>query len=219
MSNVTRGGLKPATLTNLVTNEAVEFMFNPFEYSITKSNSWTPNSVVGLNLPKLQFHEGQAQTLSLSLHFDSQARGTDVREYSAPLWKMMMIDTNRRNSESGKSEPPPVKFKWNRLEFKAVITSMTEKITLFSDVGVPLRCNVEVSLQQYIDQSDIPPQIAQQAAGQKAQESTTAVQGDRIDNIAAQNGGDPSKQRQIAADNNIDNPLNVPPGTNLRVSR
>lgn len=217
MAPVTRGGLNPATLTNLVTNEVVNFMFNPFEYSIKKSNSWTPNSVVGLNLPKLQFHEGQAQTLSLTLHFDSQARGTDVREYSAPLWTMMMIDTNRRNSESGKSEPPPVKFKWNRLEFKAVITSMTEKITLFSDAGVPLRSSVDVSLQQYIDNSDIPPQIAQQGSGQAAPTTATVVQGDRPDNIAAQNGGNPANYRQIAADNNIDNPLNVPPGTNLRV--
>ena len=217
--NLTRGGLAPATLTNTVTNEVVRFMFNPYEYTISKSNTWQDKPVAGLNLPMVTFQQGGAQTLNLTLHFDSQAQKADVRGYTAPLWKMMMINEQGISQRSGKGEPPPVAFAWGRLHFKAVITSMSEKVTVFTDTGVPVRCTVEISLRQYLDEADIPPQMPQGSGGQPASQSRTVVQGERLDHIAAAQGGGSSNYRQIAADNNINNPLNVPSGTSLKVKK
>lgn len=218
--NLTRGGLTPATITNTVTNEVVRFMFNPYEYTISKTNTWQDKVVSGLNLPLVTFGNGGAQTLSLTLHFDSQAKKADVRGYTAPLWKMMMINEQGKSQRSGKGEPPPVVFEWGKLHFKAIITTMSEKFSLFTDTGTPIRCTVEISLRQYLDEKDVPPQMPQDSgSGQGAAQSRKAVQGERLDHVAASQGGGASNHRQIAADNKIDNPLNIPPGTNLKVKK
>lgn len=216
VSNVTKGGLAPATITNLLTNEAVKFMFNPYEYTITKQNTWQDKPVIGQNLPMVTFQQGGAETLNLTLHFDNQASGGDVRVFTAPLWKMMMIDEQSKNARSGKGQPPPVIFEWGKLHFKAVITNMSQKFLLFSESGVPLRCTVEASLRQYLDEADIAPQTSGQSGGGATPSSATVVQGDRLDHIAASSGGD-TNHRQIAEANNIDNPLNVPAGTQLKL--
>lgn len=219
--NLTRGGLAPATITNTITNEVVRFMFNPYEYTITKTNTWQDKVVSGLNLPLVTFGNGGAQTLSLDLHFDSQAKKADVRGYTAPLWKMMMINEQGKSQRSGKGEPPPVVFEWGKLHFKAIITTMSEKFSLFTDTGTPIRCTVSVTLRQYLDEADVPPQIPQSGgSGQTASQSQKAVQGERLDHVAAsQGGGGASNYREIAADNKINNPLNIPPGTNLKVKK
>lgn len=216
--NVTRGGLRPATLKNLNNNRVVKFMFNPFEYTIKKTNTWAQQegTGTGLNIPIVAFKEGGAITLDLTLHFDTQDSGQDVRGYTAPLWDMMMIDESKKNQRSNKSQPPPVAFEWGRLYFKAIITSMSESFTLFSENGVPLRCQVQVSLQQYIDERDTPPQIQGQGGGQNVPKTSTLVEGERLDHVASQNGGSPSNYRNVAEQNNIDNPQRVPSGTVLR---
>jgi contractile injection system tube protein len=218
-TNLTRGGLSPAKLTNTVTKEVVNFMFNPYEYSISKSNTWNSKEVTGLNLPLVTFGNGGAQSLSLTLHFDTQAKKTDVRAYTQPLWKMMMIDETGKSQRTGKGEPPPVMFEWGKLTFKAVILSITEKFSVFTATGIPIRSTVDISLQQYLDEADVPPQILQAAAAEEAAKSQRVIQGDRIDHIAASSGGGSSNYRQIAADNNINNPLNIPSGTTLKVKK
>ena len=218
--NLTKGGLTPATLTNTVTNEVVRFMFNPYEFTISKSNSWQDKVVTGLNLPLVTFGNGGAQTLSLTLHFDSQSQKGDVRAYTAPIWKMMMINEQGKSQRSGKGEPPPVVFEWGKLHFKAVLTSMSEKFTLFTDAGIPVRCTVEISLRQYLDEADVPPQMIQESGGgQLTARSKKVVQGERLDHIAASQGGGASNYRKVAADNNINNPLKIPSGTTLKVKK
>lgn len=215
--NVTKGGLAPATITNLVSKEVVKFMFNPFEYTITKQNTWQDKPVIGQNLPKVTFQQGGAETLSLTLHFDNQASGGDVRIFTKPLWEMMMIDSQTKNTKSNKGQPPPVMFEWGKLHFKAIITQMSQKFLLFNENGVPLRCTVEVSLRQYLDEADIAPQTAGQSSSTETSTTATMVEGQRLDNVAAENGG--GSHRDVAEANNIDNPHNVPPGTKLQVNK
>lgn len=216
VSNVTRGGLAPATITNLLTKQVVKFMFNPYEYTISKSNTWQDKPVIGQNLPLVTFQQGGAQTLNLTLHFDSQDTGGDVRKYTEALWKMMLIDTTKKNASSGKGEPPPVMFEWGKLHFKAIITQMSQKFTLFKETGVPLRCTVEISLRQYLDEADIAPQTQGQTGGGQTPSSTTKTQGERLDHIAAKNK---TSHREVAAANNINNPNKVPTGTKLKVKK
>ena len=212
---VTRGGLVPAKITNLVTNEEIHFMFNPEQYTLTKSNSWTPKIVTGKNLPQVIFQSGGAQSLSLKLYFDSIESGDDVQDYTKGLWTMMMIDESNENADSGKGTPPPVAFEWGSLYFKAIMTKLSQNFTLFNEQGIPLRCEVNVDLQQFLD---IVPasQDGTSTSGASAPSSETAVQGDRMDLIASRTSGDPSNYREVASQNNIDDPQNLRNGQQIR---
>ncbi len=214
--STTRGGLRPASLTNLANNKVVKFHFNPYEYKINKTNNWNPLRVTGLNQPLVTFEHGGPVSLSLKLHFDNQEAGTDVRAHTSSLWEMMMVDESEKNSLSGKSQPPAVAFSWGALYFKAIILSLSENLTLFSPEGIPLRSEVDISLQEYIALEDLGSEARQQVEAQLQQNrSQQLVQGQRLDNVAAASGNS-GGHRAVAAQNNIDNPLRVPAGTTLR---
>lgn len=207
----TRGGLVPAKLINLSTDETVLCMFNPYEYTLSKQNSWEAKPKRGQNMPKVEFKSGGKQILKLTLHFDGLLDDKDVREFTDPLWRMMQVDTRQTNRDSGKSQPPEVAFEWGRLYFRAVLTSMSQKFTLFTEEGKPVRCQVEVTLEQLIDIDDYkePPPVAPDRA-----QEVNVTAGDRLDHIAARTN---SSIRKIAAANNVDNPNNIPPGQPLTV--
>lgn len=205
----TKGGLVPAKITNLETKDDVSFMFNPFEFTLTKNNSWNEKKKIGRNVPKLEFQGGGTVSVKLTLHFDTQSSGGDVRQHTDALWKMMMVSTQNRNETTNKSLPPAVAFEWGPVYLKAVITDMSQKFTLFSDKGVPLRCAVDVTLKQYAEDGDSQTQIPGLPPGQGTTPSTTMTEGQRIDHVN-------TDMRSVSEKNNIDNPLKIPTGTNLR---
>lgn len=213
----TRGNVEPAKLKNLITDEEVSFMFNPFEFTFTKQNSWNEEPATGHNAPWLKFNNAGAQTVSLSLHFDSQADKKNVRTYTAPLWKMVTIDASNKNAKSGKGEPPPVQFTWGTISFTAVITQISEKFTLFDATGMPLRSTVDISLKEF-HRKGTGAQSTQSGTGMIAAE-TTVTQGQRMDHVAASTTGSAANQRKVAEQNNINNPLNVPNGSKLKTSK
>lgn len=210
---LTRGGLQPAQITNLATGDSVKCMFNPFEYTLTKSNQWEKKPVKGKNVPSVSFKQGGSQVLKLTIHFDTQLDQSDVRTHTDKLWKMMLVDESNTNAKSNKSAPPEVAFEWGRLYFKAVITQMSQKFTLFDENGKPLRCQVDVTLEQMIDVDDYPPQGAGTPPASPAKQAVM-IEGSRIDNVASENN---ANHRDVAEANNIDNPLNIPAGQNLNV--
>jgi len=219
---LTKGGLTPGTIKNLTdTTKEVKFMFNPFEYTITKSTTWNETTVTGRNVPLMSFQSGSPMSLDLTLYFDTldtrteSGTYTSVRDHTMNLWALMMVDESNVNATSGKSEPPAVAFEWGDVYFKSIVTSLTEKLTLFSETGTPLRAEMTVKLQQYFDPDDTDPQIPEQPTWTTtAPKTSTFTAGTRLDLIAAFAGTAQSK-RSIAAANNIDNPLNIPSGTNL----
>lgn len=214
---VTRGGLEPASLINEATGDPVYCMFNPYEYTLTKTNQWNMAPTTGTDVPQPTFTTGGAQSLRLTLYFDTTLDNSDVRKYTDALWKMMMVVDGNKNPKSGKSEPPKVSFKWGRLYFTAYLTNMTQKFTLFKEDGTPLRCQADVTLQQYIDIDDYKDQ-APISGIVGAPQTATAVEGDRLDNLLsriAEKGVE--ELRRVAEENGIDNPLNIPPGSRLRI--
>ncbi len=215
---LTRGGLNPAKIKNITSGDSVECMFNPYEYTLTKQNQWEKKPSKGSNTPEVRFKQGGSQVLKLKVYFDTLHEGTDVRRHTDKLWKMMMVDDSTRHAQSNKSAPPEVAFEWGRLYFKAVLTNMTQKFTLFDDQGMPLRCEVDLTLEQMIDVDDYGPQSPVAGVAPQAAPTTTQTKSsDRPDTLASQNGKSPTDQRQIMEANNINNPLKVPPGTPLIV--
>lgn len=205
---VTRGGLRPATITNLnKTSEVVYFMFNPNEFTIQKSISWSPEGGAGQDIPEYVFDKGNAPTVSLTLHFDSQEDDHDVRDFTYPLWNMARVDESTVNSKTGKGEPPPVAFEWGRLYFKAIITQVTEKFALFDENGTPLRSEVTLSLTLHQDiNSYRPQQRSTTLSSREVPQTKFYALGERLDLIS-------TDWRSVASMNNINNPLRIASGT------
>jgi len=223
----TRGGLMPATLIPKVKGKEkkggeVPCLFNPYEYSISKSNQYDPGKTKGMNIPRIRFQQGGAMILKLNLVFDTydqpEGKPSDVtKEHTHKLWEMMMIDPSNKNPRTGKAEPPHCVFRWGRYEFEGVITQMTETLTLFTKDGVPVRSKVQMSLQQIVDKKGFPGKQNPTSGGGVAPTSRVLYAGDRLDLIAWEEYGDCSKWRLIAEANEWLDPLHLRSGQTIIV--
>lgn len=195
---------------------SVNCMFNPFEYTVAKSNTYDESPRNNSDTPQGEFFSSGAQTLRLSLVFDTYEIGTDVSLETNKLWKFMMTKTQEAASQNEKIEPPQVAFEWGVFKFVSYITNMTQRFTLFKNDGTPVRANVDVTFTQYTDVNDYPGQNPTSGGG-PIERIWRVVAGDRLDTIAAAVYRDANKWRLIAENNGITNPLALRPGTQLRI--
>ena len=118
--------------------------------------------------------------------------------------------------------PPGVLFAWGSFYFAGVMDSMNETLEFFSNEGRPLRASVSIS----ITQQKVNPKIAgtngsgtssPDASGSQQQQTprTAAREGESVQQHAARTTGNPSNWRSIAERNNIENPRQIPAGTQL----
>ena len=203
-----------AFIENLDTGERIEVLFNPKEYTVTKSNSWQRANTSGSNLPDTRFASGQPATLTVQLFFDTYEQKTDVRRFTNKIARLMEVSI-REEGENNKLRPPKVKFHWGLTwSFKAVVTNMTQKFTLFLPTGTPVRATVDVTLQQIEDEGVFPNQNPTSGGGGGRRTRVVAA-GETLDWIAYQELGDPKAWRRLAEANQIADPLGLTPGTVL----
>jgi hypothetical protein len=69
--------------------EPVTCMFNPAEYTVSKSNSFNEKANPKGNAPNSEFATVGSQKLKLSLTFDTYEAGKDVSEVTRKLWEFM----------------------------------------------------------------------------------------------------------------------------------
>lgn len=214
------GELAKASLTNLdkPNSRPIVFMFNPTEYSMSKSNSWEPVKIMGSNVPRLEFTSGGSTELSLELLFDTYERGTDVRTtYTNKIFELTKIDQSTVDKATGIGRPPRCMFSWGKVfNFAAVITSFSIQFTLFKSDGTPVRARVSLSLQECED-SDSKPGQNPTTQGTLGHKVYVVKPGDKLDWIAYQEYKDSSVWRFIADNNNLDDPKDLRPGQTLAI--
>jgi hypothetical protein len=198
----------------------IDCMFNPTTFAFATQNRWESDQIPGKDTPSLRFAGGAGGTFSLSLVFDTTATGTAATVHTNKLLKLMEVDTTLAGYDESKrnGRPPWVKFHWGTHlhSFKAVITSTNITFTYFSNEGMPLRANVELSLEQFEPDANWGPQNP--TSGTPKPKRTHQVQvGDTLDRIAARYYGDSTKWRDIATLNGIADPLDLPPGRLLSI--
>lgn len=210
--------LQKACITNLETNERIECLFNPTEYTVAKTNQWETVIQMGEDVPAPVFLSGGPRTLTMSLFFDTYSEaGKDVREYTDKLAKLMKVDPQLRNEDNDKSRPPTCMFTWGRVfQFVAVITNMTQRFTLFRDDGTPVRATVDVTFQQ-VKPEDRHAAQNPTTAGRPGQRTRLVRPGDRLDWIAYEEYRDPTLWRLIAEANGLDDPMQLTPGQRLAI--
>ncbi len=218
----TRGNLTAARITAVAPVQdygakgsppAVDCHFNPFEYTVSKSNTYDKKPK-NRATAQGEFKESGAQTLKLTLYFDTYEIGEDVSKTTSQLWRFM--EPTEEGDEPDKKEPPTVAFEWGGFRFVAVITNMTQKFTLFDKDGKPVRAQVDVTFTQYHDVKDYAHQNPTSGGG-PPNRIWSVVRGDRLDLIAAEVYKDATQWRLIAQENNITNPFQLRPGTKLLI--
>ncbi len=202
------------------TGTRVECMFNPSKFSFSQSNRWESDQIPGKATPMMRYTGGDGGTFSLSLVFDTTAAGTAVSVHTGKLLLLLDVDTSLAGYDATRNNgrPPWVKFHWGTTlhSFKAVVKSIDVSFTYFSSAGLPLRANVEMSLEQFEPDANWGPQNP--TSGTPKPNRTHQVQvGDTLDRISARYYGDSTKWRVIAAANGIGDPLDLAPGRLLAI--
>ncbi len=192
----------------------VDCMFNPFEYTVSKQNTYSENPKNNGDVPQIEFKKAGPQTLKLNLTFDTYEQKEDVSLTTNQLWKLMESKTRQEGNKNKKVPPPNVAFEWGVFRFVAVITNMTQKFTLFQSDGTPVRAKVDVTFTQHVDLEDYPNQNPTSGGGD-IDRIHQVIAGDRLDNIAYDVYGDATKWRRIAEHNRIQNPLALHAGQQL----
>lgn len=215
----TKGDLKPALILEVdekgvPCGESIPCMFNPFEYTISKSNTYHETSGAGSSTPNMELEKSGAQTLKLKLVFDTYETGEDVSLITRRLWKLMTPRQGAETKQGNKTKQaaPYVAFNWGAFHFVSLITNMTHKFNLFDLNGLPLRATVDITFTQHHDQEDYQNPTS---GGTPIDRVWTVTAGDRLDLIAAEVYGDETLWPKIAAHNGIVNPFRLFPGRQL----
>ena len=124
----TRGSLAPAEIYRVqllpphkrTNDKPLRCMFNPFEYSVSKSNSFKElKAAKGKNTPPAELTQAGSQTLKLNLTFDTYSSGDDVSWETNKLWQLMKVSEKYKNDCKDKESPPLVIFEWGVFQFMA----------------------------------------------------------------------------------------------------
>ncbi|MEZ4399290.1 MAG: hypothetical protein R3B06_04680 [Kofleriaceae bacterium] len=224
---------------------SIEVMFNPTEYQITRNMSYAEIGVPGLSMPLLQFVRGEAQTLQLELFIDSSDRkqpplgaglaggpvdlstnsGAGLFPVPADEWAALGASPQCEHRlkalrmlvqiDSHLHAPHVIGFVWGGARFRGVVTSYTEKFTLFDDNGHIQRARVTLQVKSFIDAETQYGLINPQSPDRTKTHVVRA--GERLDMIAAQEYGDPNHWPVIAAANALTRPRVLVPGTLLTI--
>jgi hypothetical protein len=206
----------------------IEVQYNPTDFSFTKGVTYAEIGIPGLDMPVQQFVRGNAESVALELFFDTTEFGTDDAGSVTPVtlltdqfYRLIRVDPRIK-------APPVCLFSWGdegfpgsnlrqgqgetQLQlrkggFRCLVESVTQKFTLFSPKGIPLRATLSVKLREYQTLTDL--------VAATEQEVTLIEEGTTLDQVANRVYNDPTKWREIAAFNNVDDPLSLTPGSLL----
>ena len=199
--------------------ETITVLFNPTEYTMTKSNAWTFKATPGTPLPPAQFGGGNPRELTLSLMLDVSLLGPDqsVRSITDKLFKMM-DPMGGGQGGAANAVPPFVTFRWGSVvTFKAVCKSLTVAFQLFHPNGEPIRADCKMTLTQAeVKKKGQNPTTRTSKPGMGVH---TVQDGDSLQSIAYKAYGDATRWRTVAEANGIDNPFRLPRGASLTLPR
>jgi nucleoid-associated protein YgaU len=216
-----------ASIWNEDTNQkVVDCMFNPTEYTFSRTNQWTESTANRADVTLPTFSGSNPMKLTINnLVFDTYVRASeeptpeDVRTYTEKVFNLMQIEASTVDSANGTpGRPPRVSFRCGTFfSFKSVITSVTQKFTLFWDDGRPVRAKLDITFQQVESQGTYPAQNPSSLGS--ARKVRVVGPDETIDAIAFAELGDASKWRLLASYNRIDNPLRLRPGQRIVIPR
>jgi len=188
--------------------KTVQVLFNPSDLAVDSGSHYASMPVPGLSMPILQYIRGESNMLHLELFLDATDKGLDVESDIANLETFIRIDSSLH-------APPVVEFEWGKFSFTGVVTSLREKMTLFSEDGRRLRARMSISFRSY---KAAEVQLRELKLSSPDRTHTRVFrEGETLAQIAGEVYGDPRMWRPIALANNIERPRFIEPGTPLQI--
>lgn len=183
---------------------SIEAQFNPTSLQYTITNT----AQRGSGQQRQQRIDDSSAKLTFDLIFDSTHTGSNVRLQTEAIAKLM--------APVGQEKvPPQVKVEWGEFSFTGIVDSYKETIDYFSTEGVPLRAAVSLGMSNVSDKKNKAPssvfEFATPGAGTEVDGEDFAVDvptGDRSTTDMATAGGDPSRGRDLARANGVEDPRN-----------
>jgi nucleoid-associated protein YgaU len=197
-------------------SKELKFRFNPKEYSIQKSASWSrPTNKSAKSSSKPEFGGVQPQSVSMELLFDDwETPDADLLDDVNTLLGWLKPTEDSINKK--KPQPQILKLQWGSnhslSEFKGFLKSVSVKYTMFKPDGKPVRATANIALEEVPDE----PKATNPTSGSLAGRRTYVVRaGDSLHSVAYAEYGDAALWRALAVFNGIDDPLRVAPGLRL----
>ncbi len=217
MGNLERAKIYELDSSGSIIQPGMDVCFNPKEYDLNKTVTWDTSKAF-TDAPKPEFKAPQAQTLKVTLQFDTYEERVSVRDkYIRRIEKLANMSGTATDAKDAKNHAPPeLRFVWGAMSFRGVIQTMAQKYTMFLSDGTPVRCDVDITMMNVEDlNTDTGTDLTQKTAGSTT--NYTIQAGDRLDLIAADKLGDASRWSEIAALNGIDNPADLTEGNSIQI--
>lgn len=189
-------------------SKEITALFNPEQISISKTANWRLAPASERDVPASQFTHGEPATLNLDLLFDTYEAGSDVRRYTSEIFKLTTVQ-----SHGNLHRPPLCQLRWGTFtldDFQWVLTSLTQRFSLFLADGTPVRANLTCNFQQWRSDEEEAKLLNKQSAD--VAKTYTVRRGDTLSTIAAQQYEDATLWRPIADANRLTNPRRLTPG-------
>ena len=189
-------------IQNLDTNATISFesnpwiVFNPTEYSVGMSSD------LSQKCGKTQFNGLSLDDFNLKLLFDTYEDGKDVRKETIKIAKLAMPSVNGKTTQ----RPPVVLITWGGFKYKGVIKNVSQNFTMFLASGVPVRAELEITVENTLSDSEILKNNGWEAC----RKLWVVKSNDRLDLVAERELKDARQWRAIAAANNITDPASFP---------
>jgi LysM repeat protein len=185
--------------------------FNPTEYHLQKSNNFAEIEIPGLETPPIQYVRGTSEKLTAELIVDTSDTLEDVRKrYTNKLRDLM-------NIKGEIHAPPIVRLTWDGEVFRGVVEALAITYVLFKPDGVPIRAKLSLTLKEY---RTVKEQVADPPRSSPDVEKTHVVRrGDTLASISALAYNDVSQWREVARNNDIEDPRYLEPGQVLNLKR
>jgi len=188
-------------------------LFNPSEYSLTRSNNYSQVQPPNASKPTTAFSSGNPDQLSIAFFFD----GTGAAGPTGPVTETVKQFLGLLRYEGSEHKPLYMRVVWGGpsggLDFPCFLKSATAAYTLFNRDGEPLRARVNASFEEVIH-----PKV-RLALERKSSPDLFRVwlvqEGDRLDRVASEVYGDPALWREVARVNRLRSPRALVSGQQL----
>ncbi|MGA1871571.1 MAG: LysM peptidoglycan-binding domain-containing protein [bacterium] len=192
----------------------IEALFNPNTITIQKSTTIATKARSGTKTKVTQPTSRDASTLSMELFFDTYEKGTNVRDKTKDIEKLLVI-----SSDGGRDDhaSPICQIIWGQFSdlFIGTLQSLNIRYNLFFANGWPARATLGCTFKEYTNKKKADK--ADKTNSADVVKTWTVKKGDTLSSISGEVYANSLLWRHIAEANRIDNPCNLKPGISLAI--